>query len=355
MSATVEREAEQSVLQSDYEDVRVRRGRRSGLTMTVAVHRTVAGRALGGCRMQRYASPDDAVRDAERLARTMTLKAAISGLRLGGAKGVIALPPDGPVDEQLRRHALRDFAELVESFDGSYIAGQDAGTSAEDIAYMAAFTPHVGGRSIADGGCGDPSPYTAHGVEVAIRSSVGGSLADRHVVVVGLGHVGGDLAQRLHRAGARLTVSDVDASKRALASRLSASWVSPEHAYETEADVLAPCALGGVLDAHTVAALRVAVVCGAANNQLARESVADALRDHGVVWAPDFVINAGGLIAVADEAHGFDRARVERAIEGIGETLQEIYARAAAADTNTLIAAQELAAERSGGSDGDHI
>jgi leucine dehydrogenase len=357
MSATVERPP---VLDGGYEDVRVHHGRRSGLTMTVAVHRTVAGRSLGGCRMQVYPTSDDVIRDARRLASAMTDKAAVSGLKLGGAKGVIGLPADAvALDDDARRRALRDFAELVESFDGRYVTAQDAGTSADDIAYMAAFTQHVAGRSIADGGCGDPSPYTAHGVEVAVQATAG-SLRGRHVVVVGLGHVGGELAQRLHRAGARLTVSDLDRSKRALASRLSARWVSPEEAYATEADVLAPCALGGALDASVVRALRVPVVCGAANNQLADDSVADLLRERAIVWAPDFVVNAGGLIAVADEAHGFDRARAERAIEGIGGTLREIYARASATGTNTLIAARELAAERApapdeGGTDGDHI
>jgi leucine dehydrogenase len=352
MSAT----AEQPVVLREFEDVRVIRGRRSGLTMAVAVHRTVDGRALGGCRMRVYQTRDEAVRDAEDLARAMTLKAAVSGLPLGGAKGVIALQPGARLVNSRRSDALRDFAELVESFDGRYITAQDAGTCEQDIAYIARFTDHVAGRPQADGGSGDPSPYTAHGVEVAIRASVGGSLSGRHVVVIGLGHVGGELARRLREAGAELTVADVDQSKRTLAKRLWAHWVTPEQALETDADVLAPCALGGVLDRPTVAALRVPVVAGAANNQLARESSADALSARGIVWAPDFVVNAGGLIAVADELRGFDRARVERSIDGIGETLREIYARAAAG-TNTLIAAQELAAERSatGGNDGDDV
>jgi leucine dehydrogenase len=184
-------------------------------------------------------------------------------------------------------------------------------------------------------------------VEVAIRTSLGGSLSARHVVLLGLGHVGSALAERLAGAGARLTVSDIDPRKHALADQLGARWVAPEQALIQEADLLAPCALGGVLDHEIVPVLRVPVVCGAANTQLADESVAEALRERGVVWAPDFVVNAGGLIAVADELRGFDRERVERAIEGIGETLSEIYARAGAAGTNTLLAAKELAAERS--------
>jgi leucine dehydrogenase len=339
---------EKPVVLRDYEDVRVRRGRRSGLTVAVAVHRTVNGRSLGGCRMKPYASPDDAVRDVERLARAMSFKAAVSGLQLGGAKGVIALDPTESLTDDLRRDALQDFAELVESFKGRYITAQDVGISAEDIAFMEQFTDHVAGRPAAEGGCGDPSPYTAHGVEVAIRASLGSRrISGAHIVVIGLGHVGGALARRLRNAGAKLTLSDVDQAKRELARELWADWVSPEEAMTVEADLLAPCALGGVLTPESVAELRVPVIAGAANNQLSDESVADLLSDRGIVWAPDFVVNAAGLIAVADELHGFDPARVKRSIAGIGTTLMEIYARAAAGQ-NTLLAAKELAAERSG-------
>jgi leucine dehydrogenase len=356
MSAT----AEHAVVLRDYEDVRVRRGRRSGLTIAIAVHRTVKGRSLGGCRMKPYATPGDAVRDVERLARAMSFKAAVSGLELGGAKGVIALDPTESLTEELRRDALQDFAELVQSFEGRYITAQDVGISAEDIAFMEQFTDHVAGRPAAEGGCGDPSPYTAHGVEVAIRASLGQvPLSGAHVVVIGLGHVGGALAQRLRDAGARLTVADVDEGKRSLARRLWADWVSPAEAMTVQADLLAPCALGGVLNAESVAALHVPVIAGAANNQLADDSVADLLAERGVVWAPDFVVNAGGLIAVADELHGFHVERVEHSIEGIGGTLKEIYARAAAGSGNTLLAAKQLAAERTDTeleeTHGDHV
>ncbi len=338
-------------LSSGYHEIKLKEGKRSGLTMAIAVHRTVDGRSLGGLRFEPYGSADDALLDVKRLARAMTFKAAVAGLRLGGGKGVIAAEPDSPPDAYHRRLALRDFAELVESFGGQYISAQDAGTSEEDIAYMARFTDHVVGHPRAEGGSGDPSPYTAHGVDIAIRASLRGALEGRHVIVVGLGHVGSKLALRLREAGARLTVSDVDPGKRKLAERLDARWLEPHQAMTAEGDVLAPCALGGVLDTDTIANLRVSVVAGAANNQLASDGAADALRKRGIVWAPDFVVNAGGLIAVADELHGFDSERVEHSIERIADTLEEIYARAAAAGTNTLIAAQELATERSGGLD----
>ena len=341
--AVVESGARRGQLPPEHEEVRVRRGPRSGLLVAVAVHRTVAGRSLGGCRMWSYESDDDAVRDVKRLARAMTFKAAIAGLRLGGGKGVIALPPGARLDPDRRRAALRDFAELVESFEGRYVTAQDVGVSSDDVAYLARFTDHVAGRP---GGAGDPSPYTARGVEIAIRTSLGGELAGCRVAIAGLGHVGGTLARRLARAGARLTVADLDPAKRALADELGAAWVAPEAIVAAEADVFAPCALGGVLDDSAAARLRARVVAGAANNQLAHEGIADALHERGILWAPDFVTNAGGLIAVAGELHGFDRDRVERAIDGIGRTLADVYARADAAGTSTLIAAYELAAER---------
>jgi leucine dehydrogenase len=347
--------ASDRVLASDYEDIRVCEGARSGLTMAVAVHRTVDGRSLGGCRFEPYRSAEDAITDVKRLARAMTFKAAIAGLPLGGAKGVIAYDPDSPPDFYHRKLALHYFAELVESFHGRYITAQDAGTSLEDITYVGRFTEYIAGHPRSEGGAGDPSPYTAHGVEVAIRASLRIPLKGREVVIVGLGHVGSALAMRLRGAGARLVVADIDPRKRRLAQELDAEWVTPAEALIAEADLLAPCALGGVLTPDTIAHLRVPVIAGAANNQLSSESAADLVLGRGVVWAPDFVVNAGGLIAVADELHGFDPDRVERSIERIGDTLQEIYAHAAAAGTNTLIAAQELAVERSGGLHGNDI
>jgi len=329
-----------------HQEVRVRRGERSGVTMAVAVDRTLAGRSLGGCRMWHYRTTADAVRDVRGLAHSMSFKAAAAGLPVGGGKAVIALEDAHKPSGSRRDQILRDFAELVESFGGRYITAQDVGTSLQDMIFLSELTDHVAGHPIDRGGSGDPSAYTAHGVEVGIRASVRGPLSGRHVVVAGLGHVGGELARRLHEAGARLTVTDSDQSKRALAARLDASWVEPEEALSVEADVFAPCALGGILDRAAALSLQVPVVAGAANTQLADESVADTLRGRGIVWAPDFIINAGGLIAVVDELEGFDRSRVERAIEGIADTLAQIYADAARNRTNTLIAAKQLARER---------
>jgi leucine dehydrogenase len=350
MSVAAAIELPEDVLATEHEELRVKRGGRSGLTIAVAIHRTVGGRSLGGCRMRPYASAGEAVRDVERLSRAMTFKAGAAGLAIGGGKGVIALPADGRLDPERRLAALHDFAELVESLGGRYVTAQDVGTSVDDIAYMSRFTRFVAGHPVSEGGSGDPSPFTAHGVEVAIRASLGGGALDgSHVVVVGLGHVGGALASRLAAAGARMTVTDIDLERRSLARQLGATWVEPSvEVLGLEADVLAPCALGGVLTLETVARLRAPVVAGAANNQLSDDRVAAELARRGILWAPDFIANAGGLIAVTHEhLHGtFDRVHAESAIEAIADTLAEVYRRAARADGNTLTAAMQLAAER---------
>jgi leucine dehydrogenase len=325
------------------EDLRVVSGPRSGLTMGVAVHRTVDGRSLGGCRMWTYESDDDAVADVERLAESMSYKAAVAGLHIGGGKGVIALEPGARLEGGRREAEIEDFSELVESLDGRYVTAQDVGTTIDDTAYMARFTRHVVGRA---GLAGDPSPHTAAGVEVAIRASLRGEpLSGKRVVVIGAGHVGGELARRLTASGARLALTDVNPERRALADELGADWLDPGEALYATADVIAPCALGSVLDDGSVERIAAPVVAGAANNQLAHDGVAEALHARGVVWAPDFVVNAGGLIAVSDELWGYDPERVERRIGAIGDTLAEVYARTR---TSTLVAAKELAAERLG-------
>jgi leucine dehydrogenase len=292
--------------------------------------------------MWTYASDEDAVSDVERLARSMTFKAAAAGLRLGGGKGVIALPADASLVAGRRRDALHDFAELVESLGGRYVTAQDVGVSIDDIAYVGQFTRHVAGRAA---WAGDPSSYTAHGVEIAIRASLRDRpLAGARIVVIGLGHVGGELARRLARSGARLALTDVNPARRALADELGAEWLDdPYTALFEPADLIAPCALGGVLDDAVVDRLQAPVIAGAANNQLTHDGVAALLHDRGVLWAPDFIANAGGLIAVSDELYGFSSERVERRIDAIADTLAEVYARTR---TSTLVAAKGLAAER---------
>jgi leucine dehydrogenase len=343
--------AGEHVLSDEHEEIRVRRGPRSGLHAAIAVHSTFDGRALGGCRLWTYAELDDAVRDAERLSRAMTFKAAAANVPIGGAKGVIALAPGESLTPAQRRAALHDFAELVESFDGRYVTAEDVGISVSDVSEMARFTTHVVGRARADGGSGDPSGVTARGVAVAMRTALehatgDGDVRGRAVTIAGLGHVGTKLAMRLARGGARLTVSDIDERRRALAERLGARWVAPGDAVAVPGDVFAPCALGGVLDADAAERLAVRVVAGAANNQLAGDAVAERLRERGILWTPDFVANAGGLINVVCELEGYDPQRARRRVDAIAGTLREVFRRAQEQDTSTLRAAQALALER---------
>jgi leucine dehydrogenase len=295
-----------------------------------------------------------AVRDGLRLSRAMTFKAACADLPLGGGKGVIMLgPADVPLPADRRRAVLRDFGDAVDLVGGRYLTAEDVGTSMQDMAVIAESTRHVTGLPVEQGGSGDPSPWTALGVESALRVACervfgSDSLDGRTVSVVGLGHVGGDLARRLAEGGARLVVSDVDERKRALAEELGATWADPRAALTAEVDVLAPCALGGVLDHDSVPALRCRVVCGAANNQLAVDEIADLLAAREILWVPDFVANAGGIIniSVELEPEGYVPERADARVRAVGDTLRTILAGAESTQTTPLAAAMELARRR---------
>jgi leucine dehydrogenase len=335
----------------DHEDVLVHRGRRSGLYTFVAVHSTVRGPSLGGCRMWGYADARQALRDALRLSRAMTYKAAVADLPLGGGKGVIMTAPGSVLSSEHRTAALLDFADAVESLGGRYITAEDVGTSSRDMKVIAQRTEFVAGLPRGQGGSGDPSPYTALGVEAAIRACCervfsSSSLKERTVAVVGLGHVGSRVAKRCAKAGARLILSDIDERKRQFAEELDAGWATPAEAFELDVDVVAPCALGGVLDRDTVPRLRCQVVAGAANNQLADESVAELLATRQILWAPDFVANAGGLINIAEEQNGYNPATARRRVRRIGDTLSQIFDEAQATDATPLTAALAIARKR---------
>ncbi|MGI8730881.1 MAG: Glu/Leu/Phe/Val family dehydrogenase [Solirubrobacteraceae bacterium] len=332
----------------------VRRGARSGLFTMIAVHSTARGPSLGGCRLWHYDDARAALRDVLRLSSAMTFKSAVAGLPLGGGKGIILAPdPAGPTRRGLRSAALRDFGDAVEALDGAYVTAEDVGTSARDMEAIAAQTSHVTGLSRRRGGSGDPSPWTALGLQTAIevcceRVFGSRSLRGRTIAIAGLGHVGAHVAALCAQAGATLLVTDIDDSKRALADELGASWLEPGAALEAQADVYAPCALGGVLDHASVGRLGAPIVAGAANNQLADDEVAGLLAQRGVLWAPDFVVNAGGIvnISVELEAQGYDVRRARTRVRGIGDTLHRILDAADASHTTPLDAAMALARER---------
>ena len=337
----------------DHEEIYIRRGTRTGVHCIVAVHSTARGPSCGGCRMWQYATAREGIRDAMRLSQGMTYKSAVAGLRLGGGKGVIMLDPGDRPEGERRREILRDFGETVERLEGRYIAAEDVGISDDDVAVVAEVTDHVCGLSRERGGSGDPSPWTALGVDVAIRVACERALgsddvAGRTIAISGVGHVGGALARRLAADGAQLTITDVDERKRALAEEIGARWVEPGEILAQTADVFAPCALGGVLNHDTVPELRCRVIAGAANNQLADDSIAALLRERGILWAPDFVTNAGGIIniSVEFEEGGYDEGRAEERVRGIGDTLRGIFDESESSGATTLEAAMAIARRR---------
>ncbi len=308
--------------------------------------------------MWRYVDSRAALRDALRLSRAMTYKAAVADLALGGGKGVIVVPANVEISSEQRHLALLDFADNVESLQGRYITAEDVGTSSRDMSVIASRTEHVGGLARGRGGSGDPSPLTALGVHVAIRACcerVYGtpSLRERTISLIGLGHVGGRVAKRCAREGAQLLVADLDDRKRHLADQLGARWTTPELALAAGVDVVVPCALGAILDDETVPNLRCRIIAGAANNQQADDAIADLLAARGIIWAPDFVVNAGGVINIAVELEGYEPARARRRVEQIAVTLAEIFDHAEAIGATPLTAALALARRRLAAAEGD--
>jgi leucine dehydrogenase len=301
--------------------------------------------------MWTYDDSRAALRDALRLSRAMTFKAAVADLRLGGGKGVIMVAPNVNLTSERRHAALLDFGDTVDSLGGRYITAEDVGTSSRDMSVIASRTKHVVGLSRKRGGSGDPSPVTALGVHISIRACcerVYGtpSLRDRTISLIGLGHVGGRVAKLCAREGAKLIVADVDERRRKLAEEIGARWSTPQRALEAEVDVLVPCALGGILDDETVPRLRCRIVAGAANNQLAEDTIADLLAARGILWAPDFVVNAGGLINIAEEVDGYDASTARQRVRGIAATLGQIFENAESIGATPLTAALELARGR---------
>jgi leucine dehydrogenase len=333
---------------SEHEVLLVRRGPRTGAHTIVAVHSTVLGPSLGGCRLWRYESLADAVDDALRLSSAMTLKAAAARLGLGGGKSVIFPPLDLDLTGTSRARLLEDFAETVNMLDGRYIVAEDVGTTSADMDALARRSRFVVGAPTAHGGSGDPGDFTAIGVQAAMRACLwarfgSADLRGRSCAIVGVGHVGEPLARRLHAEGVGLVLSDLDERKRALADGLGAAWLAPRDALRADVDVLAPCALGGVIDAELADECSANIVCGSANNQLTDTRVADVLHARNVLYAPDFIVNSGGLINVSLELTGYDRDVALARVARIEDDLARILEHAERASITPLAAAEELA------------
>jgi leucine dehydrogenase len=297
-----------------------------GAHAVIAVHSTHRGPAVGGCRVWRYPSMEAAAVDALRLSRGMSLKNALADLPFGGGKAVISLPAEA-FD---RVRLFEAFGDAVQSFKGCYITAEDVGSSMADMAVIARRTAFVGGApSSAPQGRRDPSPWTAYGVFEAIKSAVrwrhGGDLRGRHVAIQGAGAVGAHLAGRLVAAGARVSIADVQAGVvSSVAQATRAEVVSPDEIHRLEADVFAPCALGACLNDRTVSELAATIVCGGANNQLAAPGVEAMLIAAGVTYCPDYLVNAGGIVAVHADALGRTESEVEREVRAVGDRLHAV-------------------------------
>ena len=324
---------------------------RSGLRAIIAIHNTSRGPALGGCRMWRYADSGAALTDVLRLSRGMTYKSALAGLPFGGGKAVILGDPARDKSPEM----FRALGRYVESLGGRYTVAEDVGIDVADIEQAGRETRHVAG--VPAGGSGDPSPATAYGVFVGIRAAVkhrlgadrlqGDMLTGVSVAIQGAGHVGYELARHLAGAGADVQMADVDPARVQRAqTELGATPISVDRFLEADVDVLAPCALGGLLDDATIPKIRAPIVAGAANNQLAAARHGQLLRERGILYAPDYLINAGGIINISYEGPNYDRARAFSHVALIHDTLLSIFQRADAAGIPTSKAADQLAEER---------
>ncbi len=298
-----------------------------GLKAIIAVHNTVLGPALGGVRMRPYANEADAVRDVLRLSRTMTYKNALAGLNVGGGKAVIIGDPHKDKTEAL----LRAFGRAVDALGGRYITAEDAGTDVNDMELVYLETEYVTGVHQAHGGSGDPAPFTAYGTLQALMASLQRKLGHEEIgrtsiALQGLGHIGMELVKLLRERGAKLYVSDLDPARvqRAVAEH-GAEAVDASDIHRVEADVFAPCAMEGAIDMEMLDQLKAKIVCGSANNQLASHAVGDELHRRGILFAPDYVVNAGGVMNVSLEIDGYNRERAMRLIRSIYHNTAKVF------------------------------
>ena len=319
---------------------------KSGLKAIVAIHSTICGPALGGTRMWNYISENDALIDVMRLSRGMTYKNAISGLNLGGGKAVII----GDSSKDKSPELFRSFGSFIDSLNGSYITAEDVGISPEDMIYVAERTKHVTGLP---GKKGDPSPVTAYGVYMGMKASAkfqygSDNLKGKKIAVQGVGHVGEYLIDHLHKEGAILTITDINKNLlKNVASKYSCEVVDPNDIYEVDMDIYAPCALGATINDITLEKLKCSIVAGAANNQLENEEKhGNELMKREIVYAPDYLINAGGVMNCYAEVHNFSSKQVMEMAENIYNTTTEILELSKAQNIPTFLASNRIAEQR---------
>ncbi|MFJ7732226.1 Leu/Phe/Val dehydrogenase [Lysinibacillus sp. NPDC097231] len=332
----------------DYEQLVFCQDEASGLKAIIAIHDTTLGPALGGARMWTYASEENAIEDALRLARGMTYKNAAAGLNLGGGKTVIIGDPFKDKNEEM----FRALGRFIQGLNGRYITAEDVGTTVTDMDLIHEETNYVTGISPAFGSSGNPSPVTAYGVyrgmKAAAKEAFGSeSLEGRTISVQGLGNVAYKLCEYLHNEGAKLVVTDINqAAIDRVVNDFGATAVAPDEIYSQEVDIFSPCALGAILNDETIPQLKAKVIAGSANNQLQDSRHGDYLHELGIVYAPDYVINAGGVINVADELYGYNRERAMKRVDGIYDSIEKIFAISKRDGIPTYVAANRLAEER---------
>ena len=332
----------------DYEQLVICQDKASGLKAIIAIHDTTLGPALGGCRMWTYASEEEAIEDALRLARGMTYKNAAAGLNLGGGKTVIIGDPFKDKNEEM----FRALGRFIQGLNGRYITAEDVGTTVSDMDVIHEETNYVTGISPAFGSSGNPSPVTAYGVYLGIKASAkeaygSEELAGKKIAVQGLGNVAYTLCEYLHKDGAELIVTDInEMAVNRVVKDFGATAVAPNDIYAVDADIFAPCALGAIINDETIPQFKFKVIAGSANNQLKDSRHGQILHEKGIVYAPDYVINAGGVINVADELYGYNRDRAFKRVETIYDSLLKIYTISKVENIPTYLAANRLAEER---------
>jgi leucine dehydrogenase len=332
----------------NHEQVVYCRNKETGLKAIIAIHNTTLGPALGGTRMWNYKTEEEALVDVLRLSKGMTYKASVAGLNLGGGKAVII----GDSKTQKTEGMFRAFGAFINALGGQYITAEDVGTSERDMEYVFMETPFVTGIPATFGGSGDPSPYTAHGTLMAIKASAKekfqtDSLAGMRIAVQGLGNVGHHLVEFLVKEGAKVTVADIDTDKvKMVTKKLGVTALDPNEITTSECDVFAPCALGAVINDVTLPKLKCKVVAGAANNQLAEHRHGDALRELGVLYAPDYVANAGGLMNVFVELEGYSAERAFDKTKKVYDNVMNVFQLAKQQNIATHEAANRLAEAR---------
>ncbi|MEP6262721.1 MAG: amino acid dehydrogenase [Gillisia sp.] len=333
---------------NDHEQVVFCNDKDTGLRAIIGIHNTVLGPALGGTRMWNYASEWEALNDVLRLSRGMTYKSAITGLNLGGGKAVLI----GDAKTQKTPELMRKFGEFVHSLSGKYITAEDVGMETSDMDIVREVTPFVTGISESKGGAGNPSPITAYGVFMGMKAAAkhkygSDDLDGKKILVQGIGHVGESLVEHLSNEGAIVYIADINPAKLEEVSKKYSAKIYTEDVYAADVDIYAPCALGATINDETILRMKAGIIAGAANNQLADENIhGKLLQERGILYAPDFLINAGGIINVYAELEGYDKAEIMRKTENIYNTTLEILKTAEARNIPTHFAALQIAQQR---------